>query len=301
MMDNIVCCYLYAITKYGYPPPAADTLKYIEEMSNLGFSLIELEGIHEQHLMDVYNMRDKIKNKLDALNMHVPYFCAVLPGLSSYEVNERNANVKLFEIGCKTASYLGANGLLDNAPIPPYQFPAEIPVTRHYDEDVIMKAQFPSEMEWSAYWNGLIVTFRELCDMAADYGLTYQIHPSIGTLSATTEGFLHFYQAVERKNLKFTLDTANQFLMKDNLSLALLRLKDHLDYIHISDNRGEKLEHLGLGQGNIRWDDFFQTLKRINFSGYFGLDIGGDESAVEDLDGAYIAAREWLATEWGGE
>ncbi len=34
--------------------------------------------------------------------------------------------------------------------------------------------------------------------------------------------------------------------MKDNLALSLHRLKDHIDYIHISDNRGQKVEHLNV-------------------------------------------------------
>ncbi len=29
-------------------------------------------------------------------------------------------------------------GVLDNAPLPPYQFPAGIPVVRHYDEEVLL-------------------------------------------------------------------------------------------------------------------------------------------------------------------
>jgi hypothetical protein len=39
--DKIICTYLYAITKYGYPPPSRDTMKYISEMKGLGFRSIE--------------------------------------------------------------------------------------------------------------------------------------------------------------------------------------------------------------------------------------------------------------------
>ena len=39
----------------------------------------------------------------------------------------------------------------------------------------------------------------------------------MGVLCATTDGFLNFYQAVGRENLRFNLDTANQFVLKDNL------------------------------------------------------------------------------------
>ena len=43
--ERIVSCYLYVITKYGYPPPAKDSRKYLEEMKGLGFQSVELEGM----------------------------------------------------------------------------------------------------------------------------------------------------------------------------------------------------------------------------------------------------------------
>jgi sugar phosphate isomerase/epimerase len=293
-MNKIVCCYLYPITKYGYPPPAADTLQHIREMYDLGFRYIELEGIHKQHLLAIYALRDKIRSALDRYDLQVPYFCAVLPGLSSPDKNERKKNIALFKKGCQIAATLGARGILDNAPIPPYRFPEDIPVTRHYDTDILMQARFPDDLNWKSYWNDLIVTFQHLCDIAAEEGLTYQLHPSLGVLSSSTEGFLYFYEAVKRPNLKFTLDTANQFLMRENLTLALIRLAGHVDYIHISDNRGYQLEHLGPGTGQIRWNEFFQTLQRIKFDGYLGLDIGGAESVIDDLDTTYRSALDWL-------
>jgi len=298
-MDKLICCYLYTITKYGYPPPAEESLKYIREMQQLGFSSIELEGIRENHLKKVYDLRMLIRAELERLEMKVPYFCAVLPGLSSPQKEERLKNIELFKKGCEIAVELGALGILDNAPIPPYRFPDHIPVTRHYDGEVMMQARFPDNLDWKTYWQTLVETFRQLCDIAGEKGLTYQLHPSLGVLSASSEGFLYLYQAVDCPNLKFTVDTANQFLMKENLALALIRLAGHVDYIHISDNRGLKMEHLGPGEGNIHWDDFFQTLTRIGFKGYLGLDIGGEESDVPDLDNTYRAARDWVQNRWG--
>jgi sugar phosphate isomerase/epimerase len=297
-MEKLICCYLYTITKYGYPPPAADTLKYIKEMYHLGFRSIELEGIREKHLLEVYGLREQIKAELESLQMQIPYFCAVLPGLSSADKAERKKNIILFENGCETAAFLGAKGILDNAPIPPYQFAAEIPVTRHYDEDIITQARFPENLSWKKFWKEIIETFQHLCDIAGEKGLTYQLHPSLGVLSASSEGFLYFYDAVNRPNLKFTIDTANQFLMKENLSLALIRLAGHVDYIHLSDNNGLRMEHLGPGEGKIRWDDFFRTLNKIKYKGYLGLDIGGEESVVEDLDDAYRSAMAWVEDKW---
>ncbi|NOX64251.1 MAG: sugar phosphate isomerase/epimerase [Chlorobi bacterium] len=202
--------------------------------------------------------------------------------------------MKLFEKGCEIAKQVGAKGVLDNAPLPPYQFPEDVPVVRHYGEEEIGMAYFPDSLDWKKYWSTLTATYSECCDIAADYGLTFQMHPALGLLSSSADAFLYFYDAVGKENLRFNFDTANQFAMKENLALSLIRLAEFIDYIHISDNNGNRIEHLGIGKGKIRWDVLFDTLKKIKFNGYLGLDIGGDESAVVDLDSTYIHAAEFL-------
>ena len=296
--ESIVCCYLYPISKYGYPPAAENTVKHLEEMSNLGFRSVELEGIRQDHLMQVYDLRDEIRQAQNDLGLQVPYFCIVLAGLSSVDPGEREKNLRLFEKGCQVAKLLGAKGVLDNGPLPPYQFPDNIPVVRHFHETVLRNAGFPASLNWQSYWQDLVDTFRTVCDIAAEHDLTYQVHPCLGVLSATTDAFLYFQDAVARENLRFNLDTANQFYLKDNLALSLRRLSPFIDYIHISDNSGLKVEHLAPGHGAIDWQQFFTTLSEIKFEGHLGLDIGGDETDIDDLEMAYKESAEWLQEKW---
>ena len=291
---SIVCAFLYTISKYGYPPPAEKTATYLLEMKELGFFSVELEGIRETHLLQMHEQRFDIKKQADELGLSIPIYCTVLPGLASVDAGEREKNIRLFEKGCDTAAVLGARGVLDNAPLPPYQFPADIPIVRHYDEDVLLSARFPLTLDWQKYWDDLVQTYRTLCDIAADKNLTYHLHPCLGVLAATTDAFLYFYDAVGRENLRFNLDTANQFVMKDNLALSLRRLAGYIDYIHLSDNRGVRVEHLPAGDGAIHWQSFFETLEAVNYNGLIGLDIGGEESGVEDIDAAYRRTATWL-------
>ena len=295
---DIVACYLYIITRHGYPPVAGDSLKHLKELKKLGYRSIELEGIHQEHLEGVHALRMQIREEANDLGMNIPVFCVVLPGLSSLDSEERERNLLLFEKGCEVASFLGSKVVLDNAPLPPWQFPAGIPVTRHYDEEVLSTASIPGGLDWERYWDGLLDTFRNACDIAADKGLTYQLHPCYGALVNSTDAYLLFAEALKRDNLRFNLDTANQFFMKDNLFLSLIRLKDHVDYIHLSDNRGLKVEHLAIGKGKIHWERFFETLDRIDYKGLFGIDVGGAESDVPDLDEAYHSSARWLSDNW---
>ena len=220
---DIIACFLYIIGKYGYPPPAKDSIMHLEEFSTMGFRSIELEGIREEHLLKIFEMRSDLKAKAADLKMEIPVFCIVLPGLCSADGHERERNLALFEKGCELAGFLGSKAVLDNAPIPPWQFPDGIPVTRHYDESVLANASLPPGLNWPRYWKDLASTYRDACDIAGRYKLTYHLHPCHGALVATTDAYLRFHDAVKRDNLRFNLDTANQFFLKDNLSLSLLR------------------------------------------------------------------------------
>lgn len=300
MIDRaIVCSFLYVITKYGYPPPPEQSGTYLAEVKALGFQSVELEGIRREHLRAIHNRRHEIAYQLHQLELVVPYFCIVLPGLASANGAEREQNLQLFRLGCDTAARLGAIGVLDNAPLPPYVFPNDIPIVRHYDEQVLQAGVLPRDLSWPAYWAELVATYRTACDIAKEFGLTYHLHPCLGVLAATTEGFLYFRDAVKRDNLRFTLDTANQFVQKDNLALSLRRLAGCLDYIHLSDNRGSQVEHLAPEQGAIDWNIFFETLDLIGFKGHIGIDVGGAESGVADLEEAYRQTAAWLAGRWG--
>jgi len=299
MIDrSIVCSFLYVITKHGYPPPPENTINYLEEVKALGFQSVELEGIRRDHLLAIYNRRDEIASTIKRLDLQVPYFCVVLPGLASADSQERDKNLRHFRQGCEVASLLGAKGVLDNAPLPPYVFPDDIPIVRHFDEEILQAGALPQELAWPAYWSDLVASYRAACDVAAEFNLTYQLHPCLGVLAATTEGFLYFRDAVGRDNLRFNLDTANQFILKDNLALSLRRLADSIDYIHLSDNRGLRVEHLAPEEGVINWDVFFDTLDFIGFKGDIGIDIGGAESVVVDLDAAYTQTADWIAERW---
>ncbi len=294
---KIVCSYLYVITKYGYPPPAEMMLDHVREMHDLGFRTIELEGIRQSHLCAVFQRRRELAAEVHRLGMMVPFFCTVLPGLASSDAEERRANLDLFEKGCVVAHLLGSRGVLDNGPLPPYKFPGGIPITRHYDQDVLLSASLPREFDWNEYLMAMVVEYRKACDIAAEHSLSFNLHPSLGVFASNTDGFLRLYDSVGRENLRFVIDTANQFLQKENLVLAIRRLRGLVDYVHLSDNNGARMEHLVPGEGKISWEKVLDELAE-GFDGFIAIDVGGEESGIADIDGAYRKTACWLGERW---
>lgn len=292
--ERMCCAYLYIISKYGYPPPVKDTVQHIGEMAGLGFRHIELEGIGGDNIDHLYAHRAMIGEALEKYGCSVPVLCLVLPQLGSGKAAERSKSLEQFEKGCITARALGAEGVLDNGPLLPLTYPADMPVMRHYNDEVLGKLLPPHDLHWNTYWEDLTGTYREACSIAARYGLDYHLHPCEGSLTASTDGFINFSAAVGAENLYFNLDTANQYFLKENLSLSVLRLADKISYIHISDNSGLQVEHQVPGDGNIYWDGFFSTLQSVGYKGRLAIDVGGAETNIDDIEQGYKRSASWL-------
>jgi len=88
---KINCCWLYAISKYGYPPSIADTQRALGEMAALGFNAVELEGVREENLRAVWAARADLQMRCDDLGLRVINFCPVLPDLVSADPSRRRA------------------------------------------------------------------------------------------------------------------------------------------------------------------------------------------------------------------
>ncbi len=291
---KITCAYLYTISKYGYPPDIRQTLRHIDEMADLGFTSIELEGIGEDNILYLQQHAAEIKNRISSRGLELPVLCLVLPQLSSADFSKHAHALELFEIGCALARELGAKAVLDNGPLLPLAYEDNAPIMRHYSEDHLASLGLPTDFLWVSYWEHLTHTYRRACEIAAKYELVYHLHPCEGSLITGTDSFINFANAVDSPHLMFNLDTANQYYFRDNLMLSLLRLSHRISYIHVSDNRGQKVEHQVPGDGEINWDSFFTALQEIKFSGNFAIDVGGDETGISDMEKAYTRSAQWL-------
>ena len=291
---HLTCAFLHPITRYGYPPAAERMEQYIHEMAALGFRSVELEGIGGDHLQAVARRSVELRRALDFHGLSLAVFCTVLPRLGSVHAARRTQALELFRLGCETALTLGAPAVLDNGPLVPYAFPASLPVSRHYAPELLQRIGLPADLDWERYRDTLVETLQRACDIAASFGLDYYLHPCCGSLTETTDGFLWLRAAVGRRNLRFNLDVSNQFYLRENLPLALMKIGRELDYIHLSDNRGDRVEHLAVGDGAIDWELLFATLARIGFYGRLAIDVGGAETPLDDLDAAYRRSAERL-------
>ncbi len=284
------CCWLYAISKYGYPPSLADTFRVLKEMKALGFENVELEGVRRENLMAVYEKREELKRFCDGEGLKVINFCPVLPGSVSLERHEREEARELFRRGIEIANLFGCATIQADSFTPPLEFRGESP----YGENISFGKRFSVEVdpgfEWARQWEAMVESFSFFTAEARKAGLRFCVEPRVGELLSNTDAILRMMDAVGDSNFGAVLDTAHLNAQKEILALSVEKLGQRIFYVHAADNDSRANDHLAAGRGTVDWDGVFQGLKKHGFAGYVAVDVG----MVADLDAQYRESVEFL-------
>lgn len=76
----------------------------------------------------------------------------------------------------------------------------------------------------------------------------------------------------------------NHLNLSEDLPSAIRRAGNRIGEFHLSDNHGEKEEHLMLGEGTIDWESVAEAIAAINFDGAIVLETNTfDRSEVPSL------------------
>ena len=287
---KINMCWLYAISKYGYPPSIEDTLKVIDEIADLGFTYMEMEGVREENMKAVWDARKVIKDKVEKRGLKLMNFCPILPSLVSTDKTEREKGFELYKIGLDLSEYFETELVQIDSFTPPLKFKGEAPYKEAINFGLDLKVEIDPEFRWDDQWKVLVDSFTRAAEMAKERGKKLCVEPRVGEMIANTDSALRLLDHVNSDNLGIVLDTGHLNAQKEILPLSVEKLGKKIYYLHVSDNDGKVNEHLGLGKGNIDWEGVFLALKKHGFDGYVGLDIGN----VEDLDKEVIESRKFL-------
>lgn len=287
---NISCCWLYAISKYGYPPSLPDTHRALGDMAALGFTCVELEGVGEENLRAVHGERKALKQRCDDLGLRVVNFCPVLPELVHPEKARRVHALELFKIAVETATFFGCETIQTDSYTPPLEFVGDAP----YREAISFGKRFQVKVDpafrWDDLWGWLTDSIGACADEAGRADLKFCLEPRVGEIISNTDALLRLMDAVDNDNFGAVLDTGHQHAQKEILPLSVEKLGGRVHYLHVSDNDGQTNQHLALGRGTVDWDGVFMALRKHNFSGYVAVDVG----RVPDVDDQVRESKAFL-------
>ncbi len=147
---------------------------------------------------------------------------------------------------------------------------------------------------------------RKLCDYAAEKGINI-VMENHGFFINGSERVLRLLEAVDRPNLKMTVDIGNFLCVDEDSAIALRRCLPFAEMIHLKDfyireksrlpgqtemfncNNGSWFETLGgkmlrgsiLGQGDIDISEVLSIIKESDFDGYVSLEFEGMEECEQ--------------------
>ena len=114
-----------------------------------------------------------------------------------------------------------------------------------------------------------------LADYCAPFQMNLMVENMNGRpeLGVFPEEMVTLLKAINRPNVKATLDTGHAHVAKQNLRDFVLTLKDYLYHTHLSDNDQTRDAHGGIGRGTIDFSLFLSALKEINYQELLCLEI----------------------------
>jgi sugar phosphate isomerase/epimerase len=287
---KISCCWMYAIGKYGFPPRIEDMGKAIAEMAELGFEYIELEGVGYDNLNSLIDNQDFLKAQCLKSGVRVVNFAPILPQIISMDRTEREKAIRYFEMGVKTAHFLGSPRVW----IDSYNPPVQLVKGNSYTEDLTFGNQcwgrvYPG-FSWRPFWDNFVGAIQECNEICKENGMELLIEPRVGEVTSNTEGLLRLFDAIPDDNLGAILDIAHQYAQKEILPVSIAKLGSKIRYVHVADNDGRDNHHYGIGNGTVDWEGVFTTLKEQGFDGFYAIDL----EKLPNLAGEFIKTKQAL-------
>jgi sugar phosphate isomerase/epimerase len=139
-------------------------------------------------------------------------------------------------------------------------------------------------------WIQNLETTRVLLKIANDYNVkiaTENVPGPYPFLMKSVEDFKKFYKELNDDiDLVFDVGHAN---LNKQMDQFLIVFGDKIVHIHAHDNRGDRDEHLGVGQGSVDWKSFADGLKRIDFDKIVVVE------SVEHVEESVQKLNKWLS------
>jgi len=289
---KISCCWLFAIDRYGYPPSIADTYKALEDIARMGFEYVEIEAfyIKENNVVELYNQRDKLKNKLNDLGLKFINYPIMLPGLLSPNEKIRRENLELFDIGVQTALYLGSESVqLDSFP-PSLEFIGETPYHDAIKYGRVFRVKIDPAYSWDREWDTLVNMFKTCCERIKTTDLKILLEPRVGEKIPNADAILRLFEQVNSPILGAILDVAHMQAQKEIIPLSVEKLGKKIFAVHVADNDSTTNAHYKVGNGTVDWEGTLLALKKFDFKGYFAIDIMPIDN--KDLEKDFIQSKD---------
>ncbi len=224
--------------------PVKPVLEEIDAIADMGFDYLELTlDAPRAHYAEVRKQKTEI---LQALGDHgLGLVCHLPTFVSAADLTESIRQASVAEIcrSIETAAELGAEKAVLH---PPYVRDMGIFVM-----DTAMRYAFES--------------LETIAKTAGETGMTLCVEnmlPAVGAF-ITPDEFETVFQRFPA--FRLTLDTGHATIDGNRLGDFIRRFGDRIGHIHVSDNLGNRDDHLPIGAGRIDFPEFIRTIRKAGY------------------------------------
>lgn len=250
----------------------------IQKIAELGFNAVEIWANFPQ-----LDFRDFNQKALRTLKKLVgSYNLAVAIHVPEYDLNIASPNSLAREMAIR--AYLKTVELAS-------EIESKI-VTIHLGRQSSATI-IPRKEQWNYCKEGIV----KVLDFSKGSGVIIAIENMSPTknlpyFGATVEELLEIIEeSGPDKDLGITLDAGHANLAgKLFLSMFIKKLGKYIVHTHLHDNNGLEDQHLPLGMGRINYENFLQSLGKVNYKGMLNLEI----QYFEDPEGAALRSKAFL-------
>jgi len=277
-MLKIACGYTIPITKYGLPPSIENNNKAMEEITNAGFSAIEMELVAgEQEYIDKWN---SVIEKSRELNLDVVSIMAVTYEMFSLDAENQEDSLIHFTKICDMTRDIGAKMVTNCFYLPP-ELKSE-DKTQLYHGGPPVSISIPDGFTWQTLREVVVHQIRKCAEIAGQRGLDFAMELRAGDFISSVDGIINILDECAADNAGVIFDTAHIHAVKEYLELAILKFGKYIKLVHLSDNDGTQAYHYAPGKGNINFSVIINRLKKIGYDGYVVVDISGIENVLSE-------------------
>lgn len=270
---KVVCCWMLAIGKYGFPPAPDDVFRALDDMMRLGFENIELEGIGYANLAAVVENIDSIALAVKERGLNVADFAVLLPEIISMDSGTRARAMDAFARGVEAAAKVESDFVWIDSYFPPLKLENGALSTDALVYGQQLRVRIDPAFSWPAFWDSYVAAIGQCADIVRAHGMKLLIEPRVGEVIANADAMIRLADAVGSDRVGFILDTAHQHAQKEILPLVVEKMGPLIEYVHIADNDGRDNRHFEPGNGTIDWEQLFVALKKHAYDGYFAVDL----------------------------
>ena len=287
---KVVCCWMLAIGKYGFPPALDDIDRALDDMQRLGFENIELEAIGYPNLEAVTGNIDTIAASVRARGLNVANFAILLPDVISMDPPIRAKAMEAFTRGVEAAAAVGSDFVWIDSYFPPLKLETGTLSTDGLIYGQQLRVRIDPDFSWPAFWDTYVAAVGHCADIVREHGMKLLVEPRVGEVVCNSDAMIRLANAVGAERIGFILDTAHQHAQKEIIPLAIEKMGSLIEYVHVADNDGRDNRHFEPGNGTIDWDQVFIALKKNRFDGYYAVDLEN----MPNLDDKFLYTRHFI-------